>query len=88
MLRERDRDGFSNSHGIQEMRFERGHIREVTGEALAVIERELGTRRLGRVDGRHADRRVDVAQFDRCQKEFGVRPRSGRPPQNVGPNSI
>jgi predicted nucleotide-binding protein len=44
VLRERDCDGFSNIHGIQELRFERGHIREMTGEVLAVIEREFGAR--------------------------------------------
>jgi predicted nucleotide-binding protein len=41
VVREEQCEGFSNIDGIQELRFERGHIREVTGQVLAVIEREF-----------------------------------------------
>jgi predicted nucleotide-binding protein len=36
---------FSNLHGIQQIRFARGNIREVFGEVLAVIRREFGEER-------------------------------------------
>lgn len=33
---------FSNIHGIQQIRFSRGHIKEVVGEVLATLRREFG----------------------------------------------
>lgn len=44
VVREQRCEGFSNIDGIQELRFERGHIREVTGDVLAAIEREFPAR--------------------------------------------
>jgi predicted nucleotide-binding protein len=41
VIREEQCEAFSNIGGIQELRFERGHIREVTGQVLAAIEREF-----------------------------------------------
>jgi len=33
---------FSNIHGLQQIRFSKGKIRETIGDVLAVLKRELG----------------------------------------------
>lgn len=41
-LLERGTNEFSNLHGIQQIRFTKGNIREVFGDVLAVLRREFG----------------------------------------------
>jgi predicted nucleotide-binding protein len=42
VLKESDTEEFSNIHGIQQIRFSRGNIRESFGDVLATLHREFG----------------------------------------------
>jgi len=45
ILKEEGTEEFSNIHGVDQIRYSRGNIRETFGEVLAVLRREFGERR-------------------------------------------
>ncbi len=45
VLKEESTEEFSNIHGVNQIRYSKGNIRETFGEVLAVLRREFGERR-------------------------------------------
>jgi len=45
VLKEEGTEEFSNIHGVQQIRYSRGNIRETFGDVLATLSKEFGKRR-------------------------------------------